>query len=61
MTKIAYVHPKILPQPIEFYAGMPVVPVTNSMSAQEYKQNMGERLNVTRTRRKQVSENLLSL
>ena len=31
-TKIAYVYPKILPHPIEFYTGMPVVPVTNSMS-----------------------------
>ena len=31
-TKIAYVEPNILPEPIEFYTGMPVVPVTNSMS-----------------------------
>ena len=34
-TKIAYVYPKILPEPIEFYTGMPVVPVTNSMSADD--------------------------
>ena len=31
-TKIAYIYPKILPEPIEFYTGMPVVPVTFSMS-----------------------------
>ena len=31
-TKIAYVYPKILPETIEFYTGMPVVPVRNSMS-----------------------------
>ena len=32
VTKIVYVFPKILPKSIEFYTGMPVVPVTNSMS-----------------------------
>ena len=32
-TKIAYVEPNILPEPIKFYTNMPVVPVTNSMSA----------------------------
>ena len=31
-TKKAYVYQKILPEPIEFYTGMPVMPVTNSMS-----------------------------
>ena len=31
VTKIAYVYPKILPQPIEFYTGTPVGPVTNIM------------------------------
>ena len=30
-TKIAYVKPKKLPEPIELYTGIPVVPVTNSM------------------------------
>ena len=32
-TKISYVYPKILLVPIEFYTGMPVMPVTKSMSA----------------------------
>ena len=32
VTKIVYVFPKILPKSIEFYTGMPVVHVTNSMS-----------------------------
>ena len=31
-TKIACVQPNILPEPIKCYTGMPVVPVTNSMS-----------------------------
>ena len=32
-TKIVYVQPKCLPESIEIYTGMPVVPMTNSMSA----------------------------
>ena len=39
-TKIAYVYPKILPLPIEFYTDMSVVPVTNSMSAVEYNKDL---------------------
>ena len=31
-TKIEFVLPNILPKPMNFYTGMPVVPVTNSMS-----------------------------
>ena len=31
-TKIAYVQENLLPQPIKLYTGMPVTPVTNSMS-----------------------------
>ena len=35
-TKIAYVQPNILPKPVEFYTGMPVMPVTNSMSGSDH-------------------------
>ena len=31
-TKIAYVQNQILPQPKKLYTGMPVTPVTNSIS-----------------------------
>ena len=35
-TKIAYVQNKILPQPQNLYTGMPVTPVTNSISAHKW-------------------------